>query len=96
MATVRGPRQARGRESDAPAPWSAELERRDRWRDEQWCVAPVPGARALKDYRCPGCDHEIRPGTPHVVVWPAYGERLGERRHWHTRCWQARDRRSPR
>ena len=34
-------------------------------------VRPVPGARATKTYRCPGCDHEIRSGTAHVVVWPA-------------------------
>ena len=25
--------------------------------------------RATKAYRCPGCDHEIRSGTAHVVVW---------------------------
>ena len=30
-----------------------------------------PRARATKSYRCPGCDHEIRSGTAHVVVWPA-------------------------
>jgi hypothetical protein len=34
--------------------------------------------------------------VPHVVVWPA-DERgdLGDRRHWHTGCWRARDRRAP-
>ena len=30
-----------------------------------------PAARATKTYRCPGCDHEISPAQPHVVVWPA-------------------------
>ena len=29
-------------------------------------------ASGLKTYRCPGCDQEIRPATPHVVSWPAY------------------------
>jgi len=33
-------------------------------------VRPIPAARAVKTYRCPGCDHEIRSGTTHVVVWP--------------------------
>ncbi|MBJ8342869.1 ATP/GTP-binding protein [Antrihabitans sp. YC3-6] len=59
--------------------------------DERYVVRTVPGARATKTYRCPGCDHEIRPGTAHVVVWPA--DEIGgteERRHWHTGCWSGR------
>lgn len=57
-------------------------------------VAPIPGARALKVYRCPGCDHEIRRGLPHLVVWRAEDD--GEdRRHWHTPCWGKRAHRSP-
>lgn len=54
-----------------------------------------------KTYRCPGCDQLIGAGTPHVVAWanehlmgPAAA--LEERRHWHSSCWQARDRRGPR
>jgi hypothetical protein len=60
-------------------------------------VRPVAGARATKTYRCPGCDHEIRSGTPHVLVWPAdLGEAaVEERRHWHTSCWANRATRSP-
>jgi hypothetical protein len=60
-------------------------------------VRPVAGARATKTYRCPGCDHEIRPGTAHLVVWPAdLGESaVDERRHWHTPCWANRANRSP-
>ena len=42
-------------------------------------VRPVAGARAVKTYRCPGCDHEIRSGTAHVVVWPADSRRRGRR-----------------
>ena len=49
-------------------------------------VRPVAGQYAVKEYRCPGCDHEIKPYTPHVVVWP--DDATDERRHWHTPCWQ--------
>ncbi|HEX7661560.1 MAG TPA: hypothetical protein VF444_18960 [Pseudonocardiaceae bacterium] len=59
-----------------------------------WLVRQVPGASATKMYRCPGCDHEIRPGTPHVVVWPADEQgSVADRRHWHSACWEARHRR---
>src|ERR1700756_2239973 len=60
-------------------------------------VRPVAAARAGKAYRCPGCDHEIRSGTAHVVVWPADGRERGvdERRHWHTACWTHRATRGP-
>ena len=34
-------------------------------------VRAIPAARAIKNYRCPGCDHEIRSGSAHLVVWPA-------------------------
>jgi hypothetical protein len=39
-----------------------------------------------KPYRCPGCDHLIRPGLWHLVVVPQ--DVPDERRHWHERCWQ--------
>ncbi|BBZ32442.1 hypothetical protein [Mycolicibacterium confluentis] len=60
-------------------------------------VRPIAGARATKTYRCPGCDHEIRSGTAHVVVWPAgLGESaVDDRRHWHTPCWSNRANRGP-
>jgi hypothetical protein len=66
-----------------------------------WIVRQVTGAAANKPYRCPGCDHEIPPGTPHLVAWPSVpeygsGGGVGERRHWHTACWNARGRRGPR
>jgi hypothetical protein len=59
-------------------------------------VRPVTAARAVKTYRCPGCDHEISSGTAHVVVWPAEVQ-LGadDRRHWHTPCWANRATRGP-
>ncbi|MGH3886818.1 MAG: hypothetical protein ACRDSZ_09655 [Pseudonocardiaceae bacterium] len=64
--------------------------------DGKWLVRTVPGEQVVKCYRCPGCDHEIGPGTAHVVVWPA-GEQgsVADRRHWHTSCWTARVRRGP-
>ncbi len=65
---------------------------------EEYVVRPVTGSAATKPYRCPGCDQLIRPATPHVVAWPVLpstfgGSGLDERRHWHTACWRARDRR---
>lgn len=63
--------------------------------DGRWIVRSVSGASATKAYRCPGCNVEIRPGTPHVVAWPdtpglLSGSPVEERRHWHTSCWQRR------
>ncbi len=63
--------------------------------DGEWMVRATPGAAAGKTYRCPGCDQEIRPGTAHVVVWPAYTPGLAERRHWHSPCWKGRLERHP-
>jgi len=63
------------------------------WPDGDWVVRQVPGAATVKVYRCPGCDQEIRPGTAHLVVWPAETPGLAERRHWHNACWQRRPRR---
>ena len=72
------------------------------WDGEQWRVRQIPGSAAVKSYRCPGCAQEIRPGAAHLVVWPLTGpvapgpfDGPAERRHWHTGCWQARDRRRP-
>jgi hypothetical protein len=64
--------------------------------DGEWSVRHITTTGAVKTYRCPGCDHEIGPGVAHVVAWPA-DERgdLADRRHWHTSCWNARDRRQP-
>lgn len=65
--------------------------------DGDWIVQRITGAAAAKPYRCPGCDHEVPMATPHVVAWPAEdASGLESRRHWHTPCWVARDRRRPR
>jgi hypothetical protein len=65
--------------------------------DGDWYVRALTGSSATKTYRCPGCDHEIRPATPHIVAWPADDPRgADDRRHWHTPCWAARNKRGPR
>lgn len=65
--------------------------------DGRWIVRTVSGSAATKEYRCPGCDHLIMVGTPHLVCWPAdpagsWSAPAGasERRHWHTSCWRRR------
>ncbi|MFP5346560.1 MAG: hypothetical protein ACLGIA_06000 [Actinomycetes bacterium] len=74
--------------------------RRESGDDGEWLVREVTGASATKTYRCPGCDHEILPGRPHLVAWPAESllgadSAARERRHWHMACWRARTRRRP-
>ncbi|MEO8888050.1 MAG: hypothetical protein ABI429_01980 [Jatrophihabitantaceae bacterium] len=92
------PRQNRRRDDDLVAARASTSvgERREDWRGEQYVVRGVSASRAVKLYRCPGCDQEVRPGVPHVVTWPAFDEDAGERRHWHTPCWRARETRAPR
>jgi hypothetical protein len=73
-------------------------ERVELYGGEEYVVRRVTGSAATKPYRCPGCDQLIRPATPHVVAWPVVASMfadsgLDERRHWHTPCWTARDRR---
>nr|WP_037080385.1 hypothetical protein [Pseudonocardia spinosispora] len=73
--------------------------------DGLWSVRSIPGSNSRKTYRCPGCDQEIRPGVSHLVAWPADQDDLDtdydpdglldQRRHWHTGCWAARERRRP-
>jgi hypothetical protein len=48
-------------------------------------VRHVQPYEAVKPYRCPGCDHEIRVGEGHEVVVPR--DRPEDRRHWHRGCW---------
>ena len=59
--------------------------------EDGYVVRRVAGTASSRPYRCPGCDQELRAGTPHVVAWPE--GRPDDRRHWHTACWDARDRR---
>jgi hypothetical protein len=89
------------RESKDVAPLADERVRKgvegvQQYQDGEWMVRSIFGGAATKTYLCPGCHQEIRPGVAHVVAWPA-DERgdAGDRRHWHTGCWRARDRRGP-
>ena len=59
--------------------------------EDGWVVRQVAGTASARSYRCPGCDQELRPGSPHVVAWP--DGQPDDRRHWHTACWAARGRR---
>ena len=99
----RGRRSSGGRPGGRP-PLSRRPDPVEEAGDGDWVVRQVTGAATGKTYRCPGCDQEIRPGTPHVVAWPAYARdsdldpwdtesSADWRRHWHTACWRARDRR---
>ncbi len=58
-----------------------------RWTDDNADVdvRHVQPYQAEKTYRCPGCDHEIRPGEGHEVVVPRADP--DARRHWHSGCW---------
>nr|WP_071606293.1 hypothetical protein [Luteipulveratus halotolerans] len=63
----------------------------------RWSVRSLRGNSEGRSYTCPGCQQQLSSATAHVVVWPADG--LGDvedRRHWHTSCWSARERRPPR
>jgi len=64
--------------------------------DGEWVVQHLPGSD--KEYRCPGCDQVIPPGTAHVVAWRSddlLGDGVAGRRHWHSSCFSARARRTP-
>jgi len=81
-------------------PISAQHRRVEDFDGEDWVVQSITGSTSTKPYRCPGCDHEIRPATPHVVAWPLEdgrgGTGLQQRRHWHSACWQRRHHRDRR
>lgn len=91
------PRRNPGREEIPPLDLERArqgVQRVQRWSDGEWAVRTIPGNSSAKTYRCPGCNQEIRPGTPHVVAWPADGRGdESDRRHWHSGCWRARERR---
>jgi hypothetical protein len=84
------------RRGDAPrrGPLTGGNETVEEALDGDWVVRRLTGSATSKTYRCPGCDHEIRPAVPHVVAWRIGDE--DDRRHWHTPCWDARDRRHTR
>ena len=92
MAKRRAPRKRRPVRDALPGPTRIEVGA-DGYDYE---VRPVSAARAAKNYRCPGCDHEIKPGISHVVVLPADSSgSVDDSRHWHTPCWANRATRGP-
>jgi hypothetical protein len=88
----RGAREAAAlealRRGDGDAPLSVPAGQRV---EDGYVVRALAGGASGRAYRCPGCDQELPAGTPHVVAWPEGRE--NDRRHWHTACWSARDRR---
>ncbi|MBV7700418.1 ATP/GTP-binding protein [Streptomyces sp. TRM70350] len=85
----------RSAEDDRPGRYGGWQSTED-WRGENWSVRHVAGASSEgKTYRCPGCDQLIPSAVPHVVAWPEHAG-VDDRRHWHTACWNARDRRTTR
>jgi hypothetical protein len=89
------PRHNRRRSADDQPARSTTHERREQWHGDDYVVRSVAGSAAVKTYRCPGCDHEIRPGVAHVVTWRSDELDASNRRHWHTACWAARENRAP-
>lgn len=84
-AALRAQAESRLRAGDEDMPRSPTGERVE----GGYVVRRVAGGD--RTYRCPGCDHEMASGQPHVVAWPE--GRADDRRHWHTACWQARGQR---
>jgi len=81
------PRRHRSAREREPAQDSVERPRgiAPEWAQMEGATVRANSGERAKTYRCPGCHHEIRAGTPHLVVI-IDGDPEG-RRHWHTPCW---------
>lgn len=79
---VRRARKRAGEELDVPTAPDLTLSA-----PAGWIVKAIQPVRAVKEYVCPGCTHEIRPGVGHVVAWRPDDEE--GRRHWHRGCWDS-------
>lgn len=67
-----------------------------RYAGQVWAVRQVRANDSGRVYRCPGCQQEVGADVAHTVVWPAAAMgQLDNRRHWHSVCWAARERRRP-
>jgi hypothetical protein len=89
MQTMAG--RKRKRSQMRPLGGTAGPQQRVEWDGREFFQRAIPGQSANKPYFCPQCLMEIPVGEPHVVVWPAdEADGIGQRRHWHTRCWQRR------
>lgn len=83
-------RSAREREGPA-APVGPPVNVAPAWAHTDGVTVRAVSGQTGKTYRCPGCQQEIRLGTPHLVV--ASGDDMEGRRHWHTPCWRTELRR---
>jgi hypothetical protein len=80
-------RQREAREREAPPPPSARsFTIAPRWATAEGVTVRAVSGEKGKSYRCPGCQQEIRPGAPHLVI--VTGHDVEGRRHWHTPCWR--------
>ncbi|WP_265444898.1 hypothetical protein [Flexivirga meconopsidis] len=71
--------------------------RTENYLGRSWRVRDLRGNSNGRAYVCPGCQQSLSSALAHVVVWPDDGlGDVSDRRHWHTACWAARDRRPPR
>ena len=89
-------RHNRRRDEEPQRPTAPTAQNVESYDGEDWVVRRLSGSSASKTYRCPGCQQLVPAGVAHVVAWPmdtVDGAEL--RRHWHTPCWAARDRRRP-
>jgi hypothetical protein len=78
----------------APTEYLPSRAPRPRSAPPPWAEVPGYEIRHVvgdKPYRCPGCDHVVRPGLWHLVVVPDGAP--DDRRHWHTECWRSELRR---
>lgn len=78
-----------------PRPLSSSFATTAAKSDGRWIVQGITAERAQKPYLCPGCNHDISVGEPHLVVWPELpsigsSSAVDERRHWHGACWKRR------
>jgi len=70
-------------------------ERVESYRGVDYRVRSLAGSASTRAYRCPGCDQLLAAGVAHVVAWPEHDLTADDRRHWHSSCWSARERRGP-
>lgn len=67
-----------------------------RWAGQVFAHRQVRGNDSGRSFVCPGCQQQVGAHQPHTVAWPVGGmQEIENRRHWHTVCWNARERRRP-
>lgn len=85
-----------GGASRAPDPFEHLVTPEVEYAGQTWAVRQVRGNDSGRSYLCPGCQQYVAAHEAHTVVWPVQGMRgMENRRHWHRRCWQRRERWTP-